>query len=65
MKRNRRPPKQISGISVVEVSGSKPIACGGEYWITLRPTDDTREELWEFGLMTGRILQTQTAKCND
>jgi hypothetical protein len=49
-------PTSIGGTRV-EPAGD-PLTVRGEEWLTLIPSDEDDERIWEFSLTTGRLLQT-------
>jgi hypothetical protein len=54
----KKPPKKVDGIPVV-AHEDNPMEIRGGIWITLVPKDDNVDALWEFDLLSGKILKTR------
>ena len=58
------PPSEING-AAVKVCGSPaqvisdPLTARNETFVTVGPTAEDDERLWEFSLTTGRLIQTR------
>lgn len=53
---DKKLPKIINGISVEAHNPESVMKMAGEHWVTMSPTDETLDGLWEFSLTTGRIM---------
>jgi len=52
----KKVPKHVEGV-LVESSGEL-LRLAGEVWVTLVPENEMDLRVWEFGLVSGRLLQT-------